>query len=137
MAEAVFAHKVRLAGLEEAIYTDSCGTGGWHVGEAAHPGTRRILTQKGVAYNGRARCIDPEDLHSFHHVLAMDEANLADLERMGAGSAKVELLLTYAPEAGHRAVPDPYYDGRFELVYDLVDKATDGLLAAIRNEHDL
>ena len=31
MAEGVFAHKVRQAGLAAVIQTDSAGTGAWHV----------------------------------------------------------------------------------------------------------
>ena len=37
MAEAVFAHKVRAAGLETSIEADSAGTGNWHVGRVGAP----------------------------------------------------------------------------------------------------
>lgn len=33
MAEAVFRHKVKEAGLEDKIFVDSAGTGHWHVGQ--------------------------------------------------------------------------------------------------------
>jgi protein-tyrosine phosphatase len=46
MAEAVFAHKVREAGLEDRIEADSAGTGDWHMDSAAHPGTIGILPRK-------------------------------------------------------------------------------------------
>ena len=47
MAEAVFAHKVKAAGLEEVIEADSAGTGDWHIGQPPHRGTRALL--KGAA----------------------------------------------------------------------------------------
>ena len=47
---------------------------------------------------------------------------------------RVRLLLDFAPETGHRSVPDPYYGGPegFELVLDLVEAASRGLLAHLR-----
>ena len=43
MAEAVFRHQVKEAGLEDAISIDSAGTGDWHIGHPPHQGTRDIL----------------------------------------------------------------------------------------------
>ena len=45
MAEAVFQKMVDDAGLSSLIEVDSAGTGSWHVGESAHPGTRRVLAR--------------------------------------------------------------------------------------------
>ena len=60
--------------------------------------------------------------------------NLADLQRLRpAGSrARVALLMSFAPRAGSREVPDPYYGGAdgFERVLDLVDTASQGFIAA-------
>ncbi len=135
MAEAVFAHKVRLAGLEEKIHADSAGTGHWHVGQPSHSGTRGVLKQKGIDYFHRARVIAPSDLHTFDTILTMDNANLADVQGMPGAGTNIHPFLEYAPDTGVSEVPDPYYDGRFEDVYALVDKAAAGLLAAIRREH--
>lgn len=137
MAEAVFAHKVRQAGLEDKIASDSCGTGHWHLGEPPHRGTRDVLKRQGIAYDHRARLIRPQDLQEYDYILAMDTDNLRDIQRMGSADGRLKLLMSYAPETGHSEVPDPYYDGRFDLVYSLVDRATDGLLASIRREHHL
>jgi protein-tyrosine phosphatase len=137
MAEAVFAHKVREAGLEDAIEADSAGTGHWHVGEPPHSGTRRILAREGIAYAGRARLIAPADFDRFDYIVAMDRQNRRDIEAMGSGRARVVLFMDYAPHLGVAEVPDPYYDGRFDAVYDLVQEAAEGLLAAIRREHGL
>jgi protein-tyrosine phosphatase len=137
MAEAVFAHKVREAGLEKDLGADSAGTGHWHVGERAHQGTRKVLQQQGIEYDGRARLITRRDLEEFDYVVTMDAHNLADVRAMGQGRAEVVPFLQFAPNAGVSDVPDPYYDGRFREVYDLVSQAADGLLAHIREEHEL
>ena len=137
MAEAVFAHKVRAAGLQEKIHADSAGTGEWHIGKAPHHGTLEVLKKKGIEYVHLARVITSGDLKDFDYIVTMDAANLADVRRMPGAGTNIRPLLEYAPETGVAEVPDPYYDGRFDEVYALVDKASDGLLAAIRREHAL
>lgn len=141
MAEAVFQHKVEQAGLRDEIMVDSAGTGDWHIGERAHPGTRKVLQEHGIAYNGRARQIRPSDTADFDYILAMDSSNLANLQRIGPKSrAEISLFL----DAAHRAgivdttdVPDPYYTGQYDLVYGLVEKGTSALLDTIREKHNL
>jgi len=137
MAEGVFAHKVGLAGLSGEIDSDSAGTGNWHVGEPPHHGTQRILAQNKISYQHRARVIVASDLEKFDYVLTMDDENLANVRKIGKGTARVAPFLSYAPYLNIVEVPDPYYTGNYEETYQLVDAATDGLLAAIRKEHGI
>ena len=132
MAEAVFRYKVESAGLGRHIETDSAGTGGWHIGQSPHAGTCRLLQSKGIDYRHRARQISLDDFGHFDYLVAMDSENVSDLVRMGQTSARVVLLLSYAPECGMLDVPDPWYTGDFDETYCLIDAATDGLLAEIR-----
>ena len=134
MAEAVFAEKVREAGLEDQIETDSAGTGDWHVGSPAHSGTRRILAKNIIPYNGRARVITQQDLDDFDYILTMDNDNRHNVQLLGTGRAKIAAFLDYASNTQLSEVPDPYYTGNFEEVYALVMDASEGLLAAIRKE---
>jgi len=138
MAEAVFRHKVTQAGLADRVEVDSAGTGYWHVGEPPHRGTRRTLDEKGVSYAGMsARQMEVADLDLFDYILTMDETNYADVRSLGPSHAVVRPLLSYAPELGLTEVPDPYYTGGFEGVYQLVDRACDILLATICRDHGL
>lgn len=137
MAEGVFAHKVKLAGLDREISTDSAGTGAWHVGEQPHHGTRRTLAQKQIAYQHRARVLVASDLEKFDYVLTMDDDNLASVLQIGRGKAHVAPFLSYAPHLALSEVPDPYFTGNFEETYRLVDAASDGLLAVIRKDRGI
>jgi protein-tyrosine phosphatase len=137
MAEAVFMHKVRAAGLDEEIEADSAGTGHWHVGSPPHQGTRAMLTRNNIEYAHKARLILEADLDTFDYVLTMDDQNLRDVQAIGAGKAIVRPFLDYAPDSAIREVPDPYLVGGFEGVYDLVNEAAEGLLKAIREQHGL
>ncbi len=123
--------------MANRIESDSAGTGHWHVGEPPHRGTRRILSQKGIEYEGIARLLDREDLDRFDYIVTMDEMNYRDVKQLGNGKAKLLRFADYAPKAGLAEVPDPYYDGRFEVVYDMVEEAARNLLAEIRSTHDL
>jgi protein-tyrosine phosphatase len=137
MAEAVFQHKVRAAGLEGKIEADSAGTGHWHVGNPPHQGTRAMLARNRIEYAHQARLITEADLDTFDYVLTMDNQNLRDVQAIGVGKAVVRPFLDYAPGSAVREVPDPYLVGGFEGVYDLVNGAAEGLLKAIRAEHGL
>jgi len=139
MAEGVLRHLVDEAGLSDRIEVDSAGTSSWHIGESAHRGTRNVLRQHGIAYDGRARQITPRDFDQFDYILAMDDANLADLRAMlpNGSQAVVRRFLDFADGITTREVPDPYYDGRFEEVYKLVRQGAEGLLAHIRAEQGL
>jgi protein-tyrosine phosphatase len=138
MAEAVFQKMVNDAGLSDQIVVDSAGTGSWHVGETAHPGTRRILSQQGIAYDGRARQISPADLRDEStYIIAMDQSNLNDLKRRYGDHPRTYRLLEFAGQSDERDVPDPYYTGNFEHVYGLVRDGCRGLLATIREQEGL
>ena len=135
MAEAVFAHKVKAAGLDSVIEADSAGTGDWHLGQPPHQGTRALLKERKIAYTHAARLVTPGDLDVFDYVLTMDNQNLANIQALGRGRAVVRPFLDYAPHLPLREVPDPYFTGDFSETYELVGAAADGLLAAIRAEH--
>jgi hypothetical protein len=49
-------------------------------------------------------------------------ADLRRLDRTGALAGKLFRFLDFAPPGYPQDVPDPYYDGRFEYVYELVDR---------------
>jgi protein-tyrosine phosphatase len=139
MAEAVFCHLAAQAGLADHFVVESAGTGSWHVGERPHQGTRAALERNGVATGTRvARQLEPRDLHEFDYLIAMDRSHLRDLHDLGAVPAgRLSLLLEFAPAGAPMDVPDPYYDGSFEQVYQLVLSGCVGLLAHIRERHQL
>ena len=137
MAEAVFQRLVDEAGLRDKIVVDSAGTGSWHIGEKAHQGTRRILQEHGIDYRGRARQVTADDMHERNYVVAMDESNLRDLRRRYGEHARLYRLLDFARETEETEVPDPYYSGNFEYVYQLVVDGCQGLLQKIREEENI
>lgn len=128
MAEAVFRHQVEQRGLTDYYTIDSAGTAGWHHGNRPHRGTLEVLASHGISSEGMyARQVKTEDFQNFDYLICMDRSNVEDALEFARKphQAVVKRLLEWVPEhASHRNadVPDPYYDGRFEYVYDLVDK---------------
>ena len=65
------------------------------------------------------------------------------VEARGGGDAsslhghKVRLLREFDPDPGDFQVPDPYYQGRFDHVYAIVERTARALLDRLVEEHDL
>ena len=69
MAEAIFRQKVQQAGLESTIQVFSAATSHWEVGSQPHKGTRKILEQQGISYQGmRATQIQPSDFKKYDYI---------------------------------------------------------------------
>ena len=139
-AEVVLRRKLQQAGLQGRVMVDSAGTHGYHTGEAPDP--RAIAAGRRRGYDLaslRARPVQTEDFERFHWLLAMDEDNLAWLQRKAppGHGAQVALLLAHAQR--HRdetRVPDPYYGGPagFDRVLDLVEDGCDGFVARLKGD---
>jgi protein-tyrosine phosphatase len=143
MADAVMRHQVKLAGLEKIVRVDSAGTGGWHQGETPHEGTREVLRRYGVSDEGIfARKIEHDDFHRFDRIYVMDKSNLKDVEHFARKHqivpSHLELFMqSIAARNYPLEVPDPYYTGEFDLVYELVTAGCTAILAdIIKSSHN-
>jgi protein-tyrosine phosphatase len=118
------------------LSVDSAGTADYHVGEPPDRRTVAAARRRGYELSSlRARRVTSSDFASFDYILAMDRANLAELEQLSPGvtGARLGLFLEYAPQLELAEVPDPYYGGieDFERVLDLCEAAARGLLLRI------
>ncbi|MCA9608278.1 MAG: low molecular weight phosphotyrosine protein phosphatase [Myxococcales bacterium] len=138
-AEAVFTHLVEQEGLAHRFEIDSAGTGGWHVGERAHRDTRAAARERGVEVTSIARQFQRADFDRFDFVIAMDRSNRDNLVRLAAGGPyDVHLFRDFDPASPKGSeVPDPYYEGGFDRVFDICEAAARGFLAHLRESHDL
>lgn len=140
MADAVLRRHVAEAGLADRVRVDSAGTHSYHLGLEPHAETQAELERRGVDVGEQvSRLVTPADLGSFDLVVAMDRANLGELRALaqqaggaGAVNAELSLLLDHAPQADVEEVPDPYYVGGYDRVYELVDLGCRGLLDHVR-----
>jgi len=137
-AEGVFRKLIRDEKLEEWFDIDSAGTHAYHVGNPPDERAQKTALVRGIELRHlRARQVTVADFEVFDHILAMDKQNLDTLMFVcpRQHSHKVKLFLEYASGLKTVEVPDPYYGGvrGFEEVLDLVEKASKGFLASVRN----
>ncbi len=132
LAEGILKHKVQKLGLNWHI--DSAGTGDWHIGELPDHRSIAIAKQYGIDLTDqRARLFERHDLDAFDLVLVMDKSNYQDITRFAKSDIqrqKIKLIMNFAKPNSNEIVPDPYLDNRFELVYQLLDKACDAVIEA-------
>ena len=136
-AEAVFRSIVEKAGLGDVVEIDSCGTAGYHVGDPSDSRSQAAARQRGYDMSQlRGRQVQDSDFKTFDYILAMDNANLRDLEVRcpECYQSKLGLFLTYAREYSETEVPDPYYGGKdgFSHVLDLVEGSSKGLIEELK-----
>jgi protein-tyrosine phosphatase len=138
-AEGVLRRHLAEAGLADRVRVDSAGTHGYHVGDPPDPRAQQHARSRGVEIgNQRARKVEPADFDRFDIILAMDDDNVAHLNRIRDKTVgtQPQLLMRFARgDDAPSAVPDPYYGGPdgFERVFDLIDDACGGLVEHLRN----
>ncbi len=133
-AEAVFRKKAANKGL--SIDIDSAGTIGTHAREKPDHRAIKAGEARGYDFSGiKARKVTENDFSKFDLVLAMDDSNLNNLKSVSPQEYhhKIKLFLSYGAAFDETEVPDPYYGGAggFRYVLDLVEDASDGLIAQI------
>lgn len=139
-AHGVFEDLVRSQGLAEHILIDSAGTHAYHIGNPPDQRSQAAARNRGLDLSGqRARKVETPDFDRFDYILAMDRANLDDLQRLAQQGqlGRIHLFMRFATRWSVDEVPDPYYGGNsgFERVLDMVEDAAEGLLEHIRRNH--
>lgn len=133
MAEYVFRSQAAAAGAAHRIETASSGTSGWHNGENMHSGTLKKLRQQGIDPSGfTSSQVKQGDGSRYDFLIAMDDNNLAELERLfGRRPEQIFKLTDLIPESGYTHVPDPWHTGDFDETFRLVSAGSEALLAKL------
>jgi len=139
-AHGVFQQVVIERGLKNIVEVDSAGTHAYHIGKK--PDARACSSAAKRGYNLsklRARKVKSTDFENFEYILAMDNENYADLVAQCDEEYKYKIkhFLEFSTQIEVEEVPDPYYGGLsgFEIVLDLVEDASNGLLNYIESTH--
>lgn len=134
MAAAVLNQKVKKLNLE--ITVDSAGTSNWHVGQGPNPPSKKIWESAGYQYEHVASQFNYSRLVAADLVLVMDDHNHQQVSQLATTDeelAKIFYLREFDASAQSREVPDPYSmpDSAFQSVLEMVERATDGLIAEL------
>jgi protein-tyrosine phosphatase len=124
LAQGVLEDLVAKQGLDWIV--DSAGTSDWHNGESPDRRSIDVARRNGINIsNQHSRPVVPLDFEYYDIILAMDKNNMRDLLIMSGKhhADKIKLLLEYLDDSPLKEVPDPYYSGGFDYVFELVRDA--------------
>ena len=129
LAEGILKEKAGSKGLDWTV--ESAGTSGWHVGE---PPDRRSIE---VAFTNdidiskqRSRQLTKSDFKNFDAIISMDESVHRDVVALGDKEVKCRLInvKSFMQESKWDHIPDPYYNGGFQMVFDLLNDVCDKII---------
>ncbi len=131
LAEGVMRHLINQKGLDWTV--DSAGTSGFHNGGLPDLRSIEIAKAYGIDITDqRSRKFVFEDFERYDQIYVMDSNNYQDVIRLATSDdhrSKVSLLLNATYPGMNRGVPDPYYEGGFEGVYRMIEKACHDLIS--------
>ena len=99
MAEGMFRHAIKAAGLDQQVQIDSAGTHSYHVGSPPDPRAQQASQKRGVDIsNLRSRLVVDQDFAEYDYILVMDGANHANLVRRAPEKQKhkISRLLAFS-----------------------------------------
>ena len=138
LAEGIFRARVNERNLSSQFSIDSCGTGGWHAGEPPHAGSIAIAEERGISIaHQRSRKLQRSDFEKYDWIIAMDASNEQHIREAAPSNFpqnRIVRLLDFAPDTQISDVPDPYYVGGFDTVFDLIDSGCQGFLESLQQE---
>ena len=118
--------------LAPELRLDSAGTGGWHVGDAPYGPMQETARNRNIDLSGlRARQFTSADFDNFDLIIAMDQQNKKDIERLRPVNNQTPVQLM-----ADQDVPDPYYTRDFDGTLDIIEAAAKRLLAHISQTRD-
>ncbi|MFK8045129.1 MAG: low molecular weight protein-tyrosine-phosphatase [Crocinitomicaceae bacterium] len=136
LAEGIMLKKIKDLNLK--MWVESAGTSGTHAGDAPDRRMQKTATMRGVDIGDlRAKKFKRKDFKKFDHIYVMDEDNynnVIDIATTEVDKSKVKMILNELNPESNTPVPDPYYGGQdgFEIVFDLLDQATDKIIEKLR-----
>lgn len=139
MAQGILEKKISERNLNWIV--DSAGTSGWHDGEPPDQRAIHASRKQGVNISDQiSRRITISDLQKFDVILAMDSSNYQEILAMNNDPKQMEkvyLLRNFESPGRNIAVPDPYYDGRFDEVFSILDHSLDKFVEAYSKDAHL
>jgi len=130
-AEGSFRSIVSKQGLSDFFEIDSAGTHAYHIGNPPDKRSQQTARKYSVELsNQRARQVHESDFYYYDYIIAMDTDNIDILKSICPSDSQpeIKLLLDYHTDASFQSVPDPYFEGKFDEVFEMVYAACTSFL---------
>ena len=129
---------VEKEGIADWFQIDAAATSTEELGNPVYPPAFRTLSEHGINASGhRAHQLSAKEYREYDYVIAMDQWNLRNIERI-AGKDKegrLSLLLDHTDRPGE--VDDPWYTRDFDTAYEEITRGCEGLLREIRRTYGI
>lgn len=146
MAQYIFLHLCREAGIEDRFIVNSLAVSNEEYGNDIYPNAKYVLREHGIPFDHHyARPISQNALDFYDKVICADRANLRAMERRFAHidmdervfqwpepDAQFSLMMQWAGE--ERDVSDPWYTRDFEKAYQDIYAACQGIVRWYQNK---
>ena len=132
MAEFIFKDLLVKHHLHEQYFVTSCATSREEIGNHPHQGTLMKLREKGIPTNNHTAVqLTIEDASNFDYLIAMDDYNIRNMERLVGlkYTDKMFLLKDFTDTPGN--IADPWYTGDFDETYQDIMKGCLALLETL------
>ena len=133
-AEGAFRSIVEKNSKSQHFEVDSAGTHAYHIGNPPDQRSQQAAINHGVDLSSqRARHVHETDFYYYDFIIAMDSDNLERLKSIqpSESHSKIELMLNYSKEHYGASVPDPYYEGKFDEVFEMLYSACTSFFESI------
>lgn len=139
MAEYALREALEQAGLDDRVEVASVGTTGWEVGNSIDRRAAALLEDHGIdTASHRAREMTPQLLADADLIITLDHDHVEPVRRAGDDiAAKQRMMREFDPQVGEdTGIRDPWYGDEedFEIAWQQITAATDGIIAHVRGE---
>lgn len=125
LAEAIAKNIIYELNLD--IKIASSGTVAYHQGEMACEQSIEVAQKHGIDLSKhKAQKLTQKHINEYDLFIVMDKTNYRDLKKY-----KLNMKLLGDFGFNGKGVPDPYFTGNIELVFDMIERAVKNMLAEI------
>ena len=125
LAEAIAKNIISELNLD--IEVASCGTTSYHQERPACQQSIDIAAKHGIDLTGhRAQKLTQKHMEEYDLFIVMDKSNYRDLKKY---NLNMKILGDFGFDG--KGVPDPYFTGNIEVVFDMIERAVKNMLAEI------
>ena len=134
MAEFILKKLILEKGLSSQFIVDSAATSTEEIGNDVYPPAKQCLSEHNVICGvHHAKQITMQDVAYYDYIIAMEQYNINNLEKMFGPSNKFSLLLDFTKKK-NKDISDPWYSGDFETAYKEIETGCKALLKALEKK---
>ena len=120
--------------LSDKVEVASRATSTEEIGSPVYPKAKQELEKHGIGCAGkRANKLEKSEYNYYDYIIAMDDMNVRNIERITERSVKegkIKKLLEFA--GSKEDISDPWYTRRFDVTYEDIVRGCEGLMKVIK-----